>query len=129
LYIAASVPGVTLTGYLSDRLSLRLVILFSCTSATLSCLLLWGFGTTDQLLILFSLAWGLSGLSFVGLWSNIIGVICGLSPFIFFWGYIDEKGVWIGDDPIAPPLVFSVFAALKGIGNITSGELKHKIYG
>jgi hypothetical protein len=27
----------------------------------------------------------------------------------------------VGDDPITPPLVFSVFAALKGVGNITSG--------
>lgn len=30
---------------------------------------------------------------------------------------------FVEDDPIAPPLVFSIFAFMRGIGNITSGEL------
>jgi MFS family permease len=85
------VPGVTLTGYLSDKLPLRLTILLSCTLATLSCLLLWGFGKTDNLLILFSLAWGLSGLSFVGLWSKVISVICGEFLYVSTNARVDEE--------------------------------------
>ncbi len=36
----ASVPGATLTGYLSDRLPLRIVIFLSSAGAAASCLLL-----------------------------------------------------------------------------------------
>ncbi len=37
---SASVPGATLTGYLSDRLPLRIVIFLSSAGAAASCLLL-----------------------------------------------------------------------------------------
>lgn len=72
---AASVPGLTLLGFLSDRLPLVYVLGVSCIGSALSCLFLWGFGTTDALLILFVITFGLLGLSFTALWSKMISVI------------------------------------------------------
>jgi len=72
---AASVPGCTLLGYLSDRLQVRYVIFISCLATALSCLLLWGFGTHSGPLVAFSLLYGLFGLSFAALWAKIISVI------------------------------------------------------
>ncbi|AFR95822.1 monocarboxylic acid transporter [Cryptococcus neoformans C23] len=100
---AASVPGNTLLGYFSDY-SLRAVIVVSCVGSALGCAFLWGFGMNPGVLIVFAIIYGLLGTSFQALWSNMIGVIS-------------------KDDPIAPPLVFSIFAFMRGIGNITSGPI------
>ena len=75
LIVAASVPGNTLTGYLSDRYQPRIVIPISCALATIATLVLWGLGTSDALLVTFSIVWGFTALSFVGLWSKIITTI------------------------------------------------------
>jgi hypothetical protein len=47
----------------------------SCALSTIATLALWGLGTTDGLLVAFSIVWGLTALSFVGLWSKIITTI------------------------------------------------------
>ncbi|KAL1409635.1 hypothetical protein Q8F55_003631 [Vanrija albida] len=101
---AASVPGNTLTGYISDRVPPRLAIFGSCALAATATLVLWGLGTTDSLLVGFSIIWGFTALSFVGQWSRMITVI--------------SKG-----DPTLPGLLFSFFTMLKGVGNLTSGPL------
>lgn len=72
---AASVPGNTLLGYLSDRMPVRTVIVISCVGSGLSCAFLWGFGTNDGVLILFALIFGLLGPSFSAIWTQMIGVI------------------------------------------------------
>lgn len=72
---AASVPGNTLTGYLSDRLPTRVVVTLSCTLAAVACLTLWGMGTSEGLLVAFSVVWGFTALSFVGTWSKMITII------------------------------------------------------
>lgn len=72
---AASVPGNTITGYLSDRLPTRIVVTLSCTVACIACLALWGMGTSEGLLTAFSVVWGLTALSFVGTWSKMITII------------------------------------------------------
>jgi MFS family permease len=73
--VAASIPGLLLLGYLSDKTSLRLVISLSCFGTALSCLLLWGFATNTGVLLAFVIMFGLLGLSFSALWTKLITVI------------------------------------------------------
>lgn len=105
---AASVPGNLLVGWVSDRASARSTIGINCLVASVVVLTLWGFGTSSSLLILFSIFWGFSALSFVSLWGKMITRICR-----------DRPG-WIS-------LVFSMFAVLRGVGNLTSGPISSKL--
>lgn len=54
----------------------RTVIVISCVGSGLSCAFLWGFGSTDGVLILFALIFGLLGPSFSAIWTQMIGLIC-----------------------------------------------------
>lgn len=101
---ASSVVGLLLLGYLSDRWSTRSVVSFSCLGASLSCFLLWGFATRLPVLIVFSLAFGFFALGFAAVQNKLITVVA-------------------GDDPLVPPLVFSIFAFARGIGNVLSGPI------
>lgn len=105
---AASVPGNALIGYLSDRVATKFMIIGTCTIGAVSVLVAWGLGTTTAPLIVFAIVWGMTSLSFVSLWSRLITRIC-------------------KDDPTLPMLIFSVFAMLRGVGNITSGPVSTKL--
>lgn len=80
----------------------------TCILAAIGVLLPWGLGTTSAPLILFAILWGMTALSLPGLWSKIITPIC-------------------KDDPTLPGLVFSIFAMLRGIGNVTAGPISTKL--
>jgi len=84
------------------------MISMTMTLAALSVLLPWGFGTTTAPLIVFSILWGMTALSFPGLYSKIITPIA-------------------KDDPMLPMLVFSIFATLRGVGNVTAGPISNKL--
>lgn len=105
---AASVPGNLFVGWVSDRASARSTISINCLVASVIVLTLWGFGTSSSLLILFSVFWGFSALSFVSLWGKMITGIC------------KDRPSWIS-------LVFSMFAVLRGVGNLTSGPISSKL--
>ncbi|KAL8287384.1 hypothetical protein RQP46_003836 [Phenoliferia psychrophenolica] len=94
----ASVPGLLLLGWLSDRWPLRVVITLSCLGSALACLFVWGFATDLAVLSIFVVAFGALGLSFSALWTRLITVIAAL-----------------------PGHIFSIFAFVRGIGNISSG--------
>jgi predicted MFS family arabinose efflux permease len=103
------VPGNTLTGWISDRVPARVCVFASCTGATLAVLVLWGMGNVSPgLLIAFSIVWGLTALSFVALWSKMISRIC-------------------KEDPTLSVLMFSMFAVLRGVGNLTSGPISTEL--
>lgn len=51
------------------------VVLLNCVGTALSCLFLWGFGTTNGVLVVFVLSFGLLGLSFAALWTKMISMI------------------------------------------------------
>ncbi|ODN74829.1 hypothetical protein L202_07139 [Cryptococcus amylolentus CBS 6039] len=101
---AASIPGTALLGYLSDHLSIRVVISISSIGSSLACALLWGWGTNTAVLVVFAIVFGLLGPSFSALWSGMISIIA-------------------KDDPVAPTMIFSIFAFFRGVGNITSGPI------
>jgi hypothetical protein len=62
-------------GYLSDKISLRVVISLSCFGSALSCILLWGFATNGGVLVAFVIVFGLLVLSFSALWTKLITII------------------------------------------------------
>ncbi|WVQ83760.1 hypothetical protein IAT38_005904 [Cryptococcus sp. DSM 104549] len=105
---ASSVPGNLFLGYLSDRIHLRYVMLISCVGSAMACAFLWGFGTSEAMLIAFAVVYGLLGPSFAALWTKLIQVIS-------------------GDDPVAPALIFSVFSVIRGVGNVTSGPISEAL--
>ena len=72
---AASVPGLLILGYLSDKAPLRAVISLSCFGSALSCIFLWGFATNSGALVAFVVLFGFLGLSFSALWTKLITVI------------------------------------------------------
>lgn len=73
---AASVPGLLLFGWLSDRLPTRIVIALTAGGAALASIFLWGFaGQSSALLIVFTLVFGLTGLAFTSLWSKLITIV------------------------------------------------------
>lgn len=61
----ASVPGLLLVGWLSDRLPLKSMILVTCLGSALSCIFLWGFATNFAMLAVFAVVFGFLGLSSV----------------------------------------------------------------
>ncbi|OCF39448.1 monocarboxylic acid transporter [Kwoniella heveanensis CBS 569] len=75
---ASSVVGNGLLGYLSDRMSLRSVVLISCVGSAASCAFLWGFAgdfsSSRGVLVAFSIIYGLLGPSFSSCWSKMIGL-------------------------------------------------------
>ena len=53
---------------------------------------------------MFSLVFGFTALGFAAVWNRLITIVC-------------------GEDPLVVPLVFSVFACTRGIGNVLSGPI------
>lgn len=72
---AASVPGNSLIGWLSDRYPIRGVIIINCLVTAMACFFLWGFGTNAGLLVPFVLVFGVVGLGFVSVWTRMISMI------------------------------------------------------
>jgi MFS family permease len=105
---AASVPGNLVMGWVSDRLPTKVMIMIVCFGGAIGVLLPWGFGTTSGPLVVFALVWGSTALSMPGIWSRIITPIC-------------------RNDPTLPGLVFSIFASLRGVGNVTAGPISSKL--
>lgn len=69
--LAASVPGLLFFGWLSDRWPLRAVITLSCLGSALACLLLWGFATSIEMLVVFVIAFGALGLRLVCMFADL----------------------------------------------------------
>jgi MFS family permease len=129
LCLAASVPGLLLIGYLTDRWPLRSVITLSCLGSALSCLFLWGFATNTSVLIAFVIMFGLLGPSFSAMWATLIGVIASRSFDLAAERCATRaKFLYVvaEDDLALPPTIFPFFALMRGIGNITSG--KHRLF-
>lgn len=59
----ASVPGLLLVGWLSDRLPLKMMILVTCLGSSFACIFLWGFATNFAMLAVFAVVFGFLGLS------------------------------------------------------------------
>ncbi|WWC88807.1 uncharacterized protein L201_003720 [Kwoniella dendrophila CBS 6074] len=100
--------GNGLLGYLTDKISLRSTILISCVGSALACAFLWGFGKNPGILVTFAIVFGLLGPSFSACWSKIIHLVS-------------------RDDPTITALTFSIFAFVRGIGNMSSGPISESL--
>ncbi|WRT63482.1 uncharacterized protein IL334_000387 [Kwoniella shivajii] len=105
---AATALGNGLLGYLSDRLSLRSTIIISCAGSAAACAFLWGFGKNSGVLVTFAVVFGLLGPSFSAVWSKIIHLVA-------------------KDDPAVTALTFSLFAFVRGVGNMSSGPISESL--
>jgi len=101
---AASVAGLLMLGYMSDRWPTRLVVAISCFGTSLSCFLLWTFATYLSLLMVFAISFGFFGLGFTAVWSKLITIVA-------------------KDDPLQPPILVSIYSFVRGIGNVLSGPI------
>ncbi|KAJ7467154.1 MFS general substrate transporter [Mycena latifolia] len=100
----ASVPGLILLGWLSDRYDLRISMLVSTLGSALAVFLLWGLSRSLPLLLIFSFVYGAIGPSWSALWPRFITSI-------------------VGDDPHMSSLVLTVFIGGRGVGNVASGPV------
>lgn len=105
---AASVAGLITLGYFSDRWPTRVVVAISCLGSSLSCLLLWGFGTSLGVLIVFAIAFGFFALSFAAVWTKLITIVA-------------------RDDPLLPSILMGIFSFSRGLGNILSGPISNAL--
>lgn len=71
-------------GYLSDRYPLFYVLNGCCLGSSLACFFLWGFGTTNAVIVLFVLVFGMLAPSITALWSRMISVIARTSPVVCY---------------------------------------------
>lgn len=77
LMYASSVFGNLTIGWLSDRYPAGWVVFGACSIAALSTWTLWGWGTSDALLITFCLVWGFTGQSTAAAWTKMISYMAG----------------------------------------------------
>lgn len=101
---ACSVVGSIVTGWLVDRYQPRVIVSCACGTAGLAAWLLWGFGTSNGLLVTFCIVWGLTALCSASVWGSMINHIA-------------------KDDHTLPGLLTSLMIMLRGIGNFVSGPL------
>ncbi|KAG8932494.1 hypothetical protein FRC03_009421 [Tulasnella sp. 419] len=100
----ASVPGLLIVGYMSDKYDLRLAISLCTFGGSMSVFLIWGFTKQLATLLVFACAYGFSTGSFSVLWPRFIGVIN-------------------QDDHHLYTTLMSLFVASRGLGNVLSGPL------
>jgi len=105
---ASSVAGLLILGYLSDRWPARVLIGVSCFGAALACLFLWGFATQLSMLLVFAGVFGFFGLGFTALWTKMITIVS-------------------RDDYLLPPILFSLFTFIRGVGNVASGPIANAL--
>ncbi|WOO79885.1 MFS transporter asaE [Vanrija pseudolonga] len=105
---AVTVPGLMITGHISDRVPVRWILPLWCSVAAAGCLLLWGFGTSSGPLVAFSIVWGMSGASVAGTYGKMVTIMA-------------------DGDPMVPGLALPLLIALRGVGNLTSGPISTKL--
>lgn len=89
---------------LSDRVSLRTTILLSAFGGALSCFFLFGFATSVSTLVIFTIAWGLTGLGYTSIITRTVTFVS-------------------KDDPHTPMVIFSIFVFSQGVAMIASGPI------
>lgn len=109
LFNGTLVIGTIVLGAQADRLHVTTVILVTAVGAGLSVFLLWGFAVSLPMLCAFSIVYGFFAGAYSTAWSAMIMAV-------------QES------DPTADTgLVFGMFAAGRGIGNLASGPLNEAL--
>ncbi|KAF2723406.1 putative MFS monocarboxylate transporter [Polychaeton citri CBS 116435] len=110
LYNLAACVGNLVQGWLCDRFHVTVAILIATLGSMVACFVLWGLTTSQPMLYLFAILWGVSAGGFGANWTGCVSAIrdsghAGLEvgPFIAFMG------------------------AAKGVGAVISGPLSERL--
>lgn len=106
---AMLVLGTTTLGSQVDRFHVSSIMVICTTATAFSVAFLWGFSVHLPLLIIFSIIWGFFAGAFSTSWTAIV------------------KEIQKIDECADTGLVFGMFLAGRGIGNIASGPLSNTI--
>lgn len=109
LFNAALVLGTILLGAQTDRSHVTDVILVSAVGASVSVFMLWGFSTALPTLCIFSIVYGFFAGAFSTSWTAII------------------RELRLIDSHADAGIMFGMFAAGRGIGNIVSGPISETL--
>lgn len=101
--------GCVACGYLVDRWRIGNVILLLTAGATLAVALLWGFGNSAALILVFALLYGVFAGSYTTTWPGVV------------------KEVLSKDQTAEANTIFCLLVAGRGIGNIVSGPLSQAL--
>lgn len=102
---STSVFGSIMIGLLVDRLHITTVMLISSLGAAVSVILLWGLATSNPVLCIFSIMYGIFAGGFSACWAGII------------------KAIRVQNPEADSSTIFGLIAAGRGIGAVASGPL------
>ena len=105
----AACGGYLMQGALVDRFHVATVIAIASIGSMLSIFLFWGFTTSQTMLYLFAIFWGLSGGGYAACWSGC------------------AKAMRQSSDHLDTGMVISLMCAGKGIASIVSGPLSEQL--
>jgi len=105
----AACCGYLLQGQLIDRLQVTTVIFMSVAGSVISVFLFWGFATSQPMLYVFALVWGLSGGAFTANWAGCANTLKTSS------------------NSLDTSMVISLMCVGKGIGSVVTGPISEKL--
>ncbi|KAM0354889.1 hypothetical protein ACHAPU_000726 [Fusarium lateritium] len=115
----ASVFGLVVVGFLSDRLHPTTCILLSTVGAVASVFFVWGFAANLPVLYVFCIMYGFFAGSYVSSWPGVVNHLT--SDYAAHQGR--DENVVRGRGKFDPLMVIGFLNAGRGVGNLISGPL------
>lgn len=113
----AAVIGYLGHGYLCDRLSITSVLLLSTITSSSSIFMLWGFTTSQAMLYVFSIIWGVSGGGYAATWS---GKAMAMGQELRKHRHDEYTSIDTG-------LVIGLLCVSKGVASLISGPISEQL--
>lgn len=105
----AACGGYLIQGFLVDRFHVTVAITFATLGSVLSIFVFWGFTTSQAMLYVFAVLWGLSGGGYAACWSGFASAMSNSTNNL-------DTG-----------LVISLMCTGKGIASVVSGPLSEQL--
>ncbi|KAK4962916.1 hypothetical protein LTR10_000543 [Elasticomyces elasticus] len=101
--------GYLLQGQLVDRYHVTIAIFMSVAGSVISIFLFWGFATTQPMLYIFALIWGLSGGGFTANWAGC------------------ATALKTSSNSLDTSMLISLMCVGKGIGSVVTGPISEAL--
>jgi len=108
----AACGGYLLQGQLVDRYHVTTAIFMSVLGSVVAIFLFWGFATTQPMLYVFALIWGVSGGGFTANWAGCANAL---------------RGDGEAGRSLDTGMVISLMCVGKGIGSVVTGPISEKL--
>lgn len=161
VYSFAQVVGQVGFGFFSDlrvrrfgidgRLPVTILVFVSALTSGLTILILWGFGKSFPVLIVFALFYGVFAGGFVANWARMVRetpLLCVhyqlniLSFWFFFVSFLSSNGAFlsntpklmsnqvttVSESPSVALIIFSYLPCMRGVGNVMTGPISSVIF-